>query len=167
MPDRQLTPTSYMVLGMLRDEPGTPYELKARVAAGVGNFWTIQHAQLYSETARLAEEGLLGEEREKGGRRRKTYSITTAGQEALDAWLEVPEPGFGEIRDPGLLKLYLGGDPAMLAAVRAPAHELRLKGWEALKEATRGAEMPEGWKLALEAGLDHERVYLKFWESLL
>jgi hypothetical protein len=39
--DRELTPTSYIVLGLLDGEPGTPYDLKARVAAGPGNFWTV------------------------------------------------------------------------------------------------------------------------------
>lgn len=167
MADRELTPTSYIVLGLLDDDPGTPYELKSRVAAGLGAFWTIPHAQLYSETARLAEEGLLTEKRESEGRRRKTYSITKAGKETLAAWLEVPSYDFGEIRDPGLLKIFLGADPAMIAAGRAPAHEARLKGWEGLKEAARGMDTPEGPRLALEAGLAHERVWAKFWASVL
>ena len=63
--DRELTPTSYIVLGLLAEGPGTPYDLKARVAAGVGNIWTVQHAQLYTETARLAEEGFLDEHRDR------------------------------------------------------------------------------------------------------
>jgi DNA-binding PadR family transcriptional regulator len=167
MADRKLTPTSYIVLGLLENDPGTPYELKARVAAGLGNFWTIQHAQLYTETARLAEEGLLSEEREAEGRRRKTYSVTKAGSEALAEWLAVPVYEIGEIRDPGLLKIYLGADPTPIAAGRAPLHEGRLKEWENLKEAVRSLDPPDGWRLALEAGLAHERAYAKFWASLL
>ena len=73
------------MLGLLAQAPGTPYDLKIRVAASLGNFWSVQHAQLYTETARLAEEGLLTEERESEGRRRKTYSITAAGQEMLES----------------------------------------------------------------------------------
>ena len=76
----RLTPTSYIVLGLL--EWGgrcTPYDLKALVKLSVGNFWTLQHAQLYTEPARLAAAGYVTEEREEGGRRRKLYEITDKG----------------------------------------------------------------------------------------
>jgi len=166
--DRALTPTSYIVLGLLADEPGTPYDLKARVAAGVGNFWTVQHAQLYTETARLAEEGFLDEHREAEGRRRKTYSITRAGKKALSAWLEEDAVGeLPEVRDPGLLKLYMGADPKALAAAQVAAHKARLKEWENLKLALSGFEVPEGPGLTLDAGLAYERMSVKFWSSLL
>jgi DNA-binding PadR family transcriptional regulator len=165
--DRELTPTSYIVLGLLADEPGTPYDLKARVAAGLGNFWTVQHAQLYTETARLAGEGLLDEEREAGGRRRKTYSITKAGKAALAGWLaEDAVSDLPEVRDRGLLKLYLGADPKEIAAAQVAAHKARLKEWENLKLALSGYEVPEGPGLTLEAGLAYERTSVKFWSSL-
>ena len=167
MADRELTPTSYIVLGLLEDDPGTPYELKARVAAGLGNFWTVQHAQLYNETARLAGEGFLTEQIEGEGRRRKTYSITKAGRDALASWREIPDDGFGEVRDPGLLKIYLGADPATIAPGQARAHQVRLQGWEAIKEAVRGVDVPQGQLLALEAGIEHERLFVKFWSALL
>lgn len=166
--DRELTPTSYIVLGLLAGEPGTPYDLKARVAAGLGNFWTVQHAQLYTETARLAEEGFLDEHREAEGRRRKTYSITKAGKKALSAWLEEDAVGgLPEVRDPGLLKLYMGADPKAIAAAQVAAHKARLKEWENLKMALSGFEVPEGPGLTLDAGLAYERMSVKFWSSLL
>jgi PadR family transcriptional regulator, regulatory protein AphA len=74
MQELRLTPTSYIVLGLL--EWGgrcTPYELKGLVAESVGNFGTLQHAQLYTEPARLAAAGYVTEEKEEGGRRRKLY----------------------------------------------------------------------------------------------
>jgi DNA-binding PadR family transcriptional regulator len=166
--DRELTPTSYIVLGLLKEEPGTPYDLKARVAAGLGNFWTVQHAQLYTETARLAKEGFLDEEREDAGRRRKTYSITKAGKAALQSWLEeVGVTDLPEVRDPGLLKIYLGADPKAVATAQAAAHKARLKEWETLKHALSGFDVPEGPALTLDAGLAYERAFAKFWASLL
>lgn len=168
MADRELTPTSYIVLGLLEEEPGTPYDLKARVAAGLGNFWTVQHAQLYTETARLAREGLLDEEREDGGRRRKTYSITEAGKAALSAWLaDGAVSDLPEVRDPGLLKLYLGADPKAVAVAQAAVHKARLKEWENLQQALSSYEVPEGHGRTLDAGLAYERMMAKFWASLL
>jgi DNA-binding PadR family transcriptional regulator len=168
MADRELTPTSYIVLGLLDEEPGTPYDLKARVAVGLGNFWTVQHAQLYRETARLAKEGLLAELREKDGRRRKTYSVTKAGEEALSAWLEQGAMSdLPEVRDPGLLKIYLGADPKAIAAAQAAAHTARLKEWENLRQALSGYDVPEGPGITLDAGIAWERAITKFWSGLI
>src|SRR4051794_16900557 len=75
----RLTPTSYIVLGLLdRLGPSTPYELKRAHALGIGNFWTVQHAQFYSEPERLAEAGLLSEGRGEGGPRRRPRPPTRA-----------------------------------------------------------------------------------------
>src|SRR4051794_31960428 len=69
----RLTPTSYVVLGLVRElGEATPYALKQAAALSVGNFWSLQHAQLYSEPERLAKAGLLDEELETTGPRRKT-----------------------------------------------------------------------------------------------
>src|ERR671910_119401 len=62
MQEVRLTPTSYIVLGLLEwAGESTPYRLKQLVAVSVGYFWSLQHAQLYTEPeipanrARLAE----------------------------------------------------------------------------------------------------------------
>ncbi|MDQ3741897.1 MAG: PadR family transcriptional regulator, partial [Actinomycetota bacterium] len=95
----RLTPVSYMVLGLLENAgEATPYQLKQFAARSVGNFWSIQHAQLYTEPERLAKAGLLAEQREEGGRRRRTYSLTDAGRDALAAWRAAPANELGELR---------------------------------------------------------------------
>ena len=78
-----LSPTSVIVLGLLEFGEATPYELKARMADSVGNFWSLPHSALYAEPERLAEQGLVEERREQGGRRRRTFSITEDGRRAL------------------------------------------------------------------------------------
>ncbi len=46
----QLTPTSYLVLGLLaREGAASPYDLKRHVAATIGHFWHFPHALLYKE----------------------------------------------------------------------------------------------------------------------
>ena len=131
MPARALSPTSFIVLGLLSQAPGTPYELKARVAATLADFWSVQHAQLYSETARLAQEGLLSEKRESGGLRRKTYSITKAGADALQEWLAGSVSELAELRDLAILKVFFGADPTMIATRPArgpPGQARRVRG---------------------------------------
>jgi PadR family transcriptional regulator, regulatory protein AphA len=162
----RLTPVSFIVLGLVRRfGAATPYQLKTAVGASVGNFWNVQHAQLYSEPQRLAGAGLLTEEREAGGRRRRTYRLTAAGEEAFAAWLASPPDGLGELREPGLLRLFLGADPPVLAAGQVELHERKLAEYEALR-AAHGEQMPEGPRLALEAGIAHQRVWVEFWSAL-
>jgi len=164
--DRKLTPTSYIVLGLL-DLCGeaTPYDLKGLVAASLGNFWSVQHAQLYTETARLARDGLLDERREEVGRRRKLYSLTESGREVLGAWKAEPTRELYELRDLGLLKLFFGADPGAMAPEQLQAHRAKLAEYESLA-GQPDESVPAGPRLALESGIEHERVYVKFWERL-
>jgi PadR family transcriptional regulator, regulatory protein AphA len=165
---RPLDETSYIVLGLLElAEPATPYDLERVARLSTVRFWTIPHSRLYSECARLAEEGLLDEEREQTGRRRRIYRVTAAGREAMKAWREDPAETHDEVHSVGLLKLFLGADPAMLAAVYLPEHEERLHKYEALREVSLDLDPPRGGMLALEAGIGFQREAVRFWKSLL
>src|ERR1700753_4362184 len=104
---RTLTPTGHLVLGMLAMfGPMTSYQLEQRVAGTVGSFWLFPHSQLYAEPRKLSDAGLLHETVEPGGRKRRTYEMTSAGNAALEVWFSEPESGRTEARDPGLLKLF-------------------------------------------------------------
>ena len=165
-PGIRLTPVSYIVLGLVaRASEATPYELKQLVAAGIGDLWSVQHAQLYSEPERLTRAGLLTELREDGGRRRKRYRITDDGREAFEAWLRTPATGFTELRDPGLLQLCLGAEPAPVARAQLDLHRRKLAEYEALHAAAAG-EMLLGARLTLESGIGHEREWVRFWGAL-
>jgi PadR family transcriptional regulator AphA len=163
----RLTPVSYVVLGFV-DWAGeaTPYRLKQLVAQSVGNFWTLQHAQLYSEPVRLAEAGYLTEERERGGRRRKLYRITDRGREALAAWRAEPTEAIPELRAPALLKLFFGGDPGKLAPIQVEAHRRKLAEYERIKESMPES-VPEGPRLALEAGIASARQQIDWWQGVI
>ncbi len=168
MAERSLTPNSYIILGMLQYGSATPYELKNRVANALANFWAIQHAQLYTETARLAKEGLLNEDRERAGRRRKTYSLTEAGRKAFDEWLAMPTRALAEVRDLGTLKLFLGADPAIIAPDQLEVHRAKLSEYEGyLAEISAlDLDIPKGMKSGLESGIMHERAFVRFWSGL-
>ena len=161
--DIRLTPTSYIVLGFLAAaNECTPYELKQAVAASVGNFWTLQHAQLYSEPERLAKAGFLTVKREETGRRRKRYRLAARGRRALEEWLQSPVQEVTELRDLALLKLFFGADPGVLAPEQLEAHRRKLEEYEGLADQ----EMPGGMRLALESGLGHEREWVRFWKKM-
>ena len=166
MQELNLTPTSYIVLGLLElCGESTPYELKQAVASSLGNFWSIQHAQLYSEPERLAGAGYVKERREETGRRRRRYSLTAKGRRALQAWRDEPTDQLSELRDPALLKLFFGGDPGALAEVQIAAHRDKLAEYERLRQLDQDSG-PRGPWLALESGIGHEREWVRFWEGL-
>jgi PadR family transcriptional regulator, regulatory protein AphA len=167
MAKTRLTPTSYVVLGLIEQmQPASPYDLKLAAAMGVGQFWSLPHTQLYSECGRLAEAGFLSERREESGRRRRIYRLNAGGKEALERWRAEPTSELYELRDAGLLKLYFGADPKKLAPDQLQAHKGRLREYEAQLEQCRQMDAPEGIIHAIEAGIGHEREYVRFWSKL-
>jgi DNA-binding PadR family transcriptional regulator len=167
MSNAPLTPVSYVVLGLVAQGATTPYDMKQKAAVSVGYFWSFPHSQLYAEPVRLAGLGLLEEEREEGGRRRRVYTLTPAGREALDTWLREPTREQTQIRDTGLLKLFFGdglsaADVAELAGAQEEAHRARLAVYEA-----KESEIEEPQHAAtLRAGLLFERTFAEFWSEL-
>jgi DNA-binding PadR family transcriptional regulator len=141
--------------------------MKQRVAKSVGYFWNFPHSQLYAEPARLVELGLLAEEQEESGRRRRIYSLTRAGRDALDEWLRQPTGEPTQIRDIGLLKLFFGeqlDDDEVVALARAQeqSHRDRLAVYEALERTIDHLHHAE----TLRAGLLFERTFVEFWHKV-
>jgi PadR family transcriptional regulator, regulatory protein AphA len=102
----KLSATAYVILGMLRHEPRSGYEIKQVVDRSTRFFWAASYGQIYPELRRLEKAGLVeGESRPSGGRKRTVYRLTDAGQEELRSWLEQP-PEHHELRDESLLKLF-------------------------------------------------------------
>ncbi len=173
-----LTPTSYLVLGLLaREGPSTPYELKRHVARTIGHFWSFPHALLYKEPARLVELGLLTEERELEGRRRRLFTITYPGRQALRSWLSRPARQPTELRDLALLQLFFADlEPTTatlaIAQEQLALHREQLAGYLADEwlegrvpragEITRSIEHWRG--MTLKMGLLYERAAVEFWE---
>jgi PadR family transcriptional regulator, regulatory protein AphA len=177
----RLTPTSYLVLGLLaREGPSTPYELERHVRATLGNFWSFPHTLLYSEPPRLAGFGLVHEVRETTGRRRRVFAITTAGEVALGAWLDRPPNEPTELRDPGLLQLFFSDlAPAQsrlrLAEQQLAIHQAKLAAYEQdqrlegrPRSSDRGQRTVEHWRgETLPMGVAYERGAVSFWAEVV
>ncbi len=181
-PPAHLTSTSYLVLGLTeREGPITPYDLKRRVAATIGHFWTFPHAQLYKEPPRLVRLGLLTEEREAGGRRRRLFQITDDGRGAISEWLTRPSLDSTELRDAGLLQLFfmdLGSadERQALAEAQLAIHRAALAHYEGEWNAERSTPGPshpaeravERWRrVTLPMALLYERAAIEFWAGVV
>jgi PadR family transcriptional regulator, regulatory protein AphA len=102
-----LTPSDYVVLGMVGLGARSGYEIRQTVELSIRFFWTISPAQVYPSLARLEAAGLLvGRDEPQGNRPRRLYERTQAGSDALRDWLRRREPMPFELRDIAMVKLF-------------------------------------------------------------
>jgi PadR family transcriptional regulator AphA len=137
----KLSPTSHLVLGMVRLGVGSGYAIKKVADQSTQSFWPISLASVYPELARLEAGGLLKRRSDpQGGRARSAYSITAKGEKALGAWLRSPKVAPVQIRDEAMLKLFLAdalGNEDRLELILALRERNREK-----KEALQGEIVP-------------------------
>ncbi|HWM53803.1 MAG TPA: PadR family transcriptional regulator [Solirubrobacterales bacterium] len=131
----ELSPTAYVILGMVSREPRSGYEIKALVDDSTRFFWAASYGQIYPELKRLSEAGLVeGVDEPRGERKRTVYAITPDGEQALKDWLRQP-PTTYEMREEGLLKLFFAGvlPPEEAATILASMREHRREMVERLQ----------------------------------
>jgi PadR family transcriptional regulator AphA len=166
----QLNATAYVILGFVRGEPRSGYEIKALVDDSTRFFWAASYGQIYPELKRLSEAGLIaGKDVPTGGRKRTVYEITADGEEELRAWLRQPPHTF-EMRDEGLLKLFfadaLPREEALeiLRAMKAQrlAMNQRLRAIEEMK-----GEIEDPFPMiVLQGGLEFTEWFAKWCERM-
>jgi len=180
MSTERLSPTSYLVLGLLaREGPSTPYDLERHVRATLGNFWSFPHTLLYSEPPRLSALDLVTETRENGGRRRRVFTITPAGVSRLSAWLDQPSSAPTELRDLGLLQLFFADLASAearlhLAERQLAIHRAKLSAYQEDQRferrpdgSGRGQRTVEHWRgETLRMGLLYEGAAVDFWTGV-
>jgi len=174
--DIRLSGTSYAVLGLVRYlGRATPYDLKRLIAKSIENFWPVPHTTFYTEPDRLARAGYLTEEQEAGGRRRKLYELTDEGRDALEQWISDANASPPQIRDEGVLKVFLGADPVRVFSHRLEWHRAKLRELEgyleevtallaASPEAGPDRNSLEGARTSLIAGTAFHRMNIELIE---
>ncbi len=169
-----LSPTAYVILGMVSREPRSGYEIKAIVDDTTRFFWAASYGQIYPELKRLSEAGLVeGVDAPRGERKRTVYAITAAGETELKAWLSEP-PETAEMREEGLLKLFFSGvlPPEKAAATLRAMREhragvaARLRAMEP-KAAAKLEEMDDPYPLmVLQGGVEFNEWFADWCERM-
>ncbi len=128
--ERELTTTSYAVLGLLAIRPWSTYELATQMRRNLHYFWSRAESNLYAEPKRLIEDGLASARSEPVGKRRRTvYSITPKGRQALERWIGEPA-GASRLESETLVKIMFapsGSKGDLLAHLRRFLDELAAK----------------------------------------
>lgn len=169
----ELSPTAYVILGMVSREPRSGYEIKALVDQTTRFFWAASYGQIYPELKRLSQAGLVeGRDEPRGERRRTVYAITVEGEEELREWLRRPPETF-EMREEGLLKLFFAGvlppaeAVAILRAMRAHrvglAERLRAIEPKAQEKDEAGDPYP---LMVLEGGIEFNEWFAGWCERM-
>jgi PadR family transcriptional regulator, regulatory protein AphA len=151
----ELSPTAYVILGMLAWRPMSGYDVKAIVDRSTRFFWAASYGQIYPELRRLADAGLVQGKAESGsGRGRTVYELTAEGRRVLRVWLARPARTF-ETRDEGLLKLFLAGAAPETAAASLEAKRDFHEGKLAELREVEATARPEGFTgLVLRFGIE-------------
>jgi DNA-binding PadR family transcriptional regulator len=138
MSRRELTTTSYAILGLLAIRPWTTYELAQQMQRTLSRVWPRARSKLFEEPKKLVAHGLAEASPETVGRRPRTvYAITPAGRRALEEWLRTPSDGMA-LESEGLVKLFFadhGRTTAALATVQA-TREWALEQLDAFAEVS-------------------------------
>ncbi len=163
----KLTGNSYALLALLAEMgEATSYEIKGALEVTIENFWPLPHTTAYEEPARLAAAGYLSARQEEAGRRRRVYSLTDAGREALVAWTADPSASPPQLREESVLKVFAGADPGPLLAGRAEWHRGKLAELEGLLAGIESVEGFEGPRRALITGITYQRKMLELLEEM-
>jgi PadR family transcriptional regulator AphA len=130
MPERELTTTSYAILGLLAIQPWSTYELADQMRRNLHYFWPRAESNLYAEPKRLVDEGFAKARPDPVGRRRRTvYSITPKGRRALERWIGEPA-GESRLESETLVKAMFaphGSKEDLLGHLRRLLDELEAK----------------------------------------
>jgi DNA-binding PadR family transcriptional regulator len=163
----KLTGNSYAILALL-DQFGesTPYDIKQAMEVSIQNFWPVPHTTAYEEPARLAAGGYLAVRQEEGGRRRRFYSLTEAGREALAAWAADVEVAPPQLREEAILKVFAGADPEPLGAARRAWHEAKRDELSAMLREVREADGYAASERTLMVGVTYHQKMLELLDAL-
>jgi DNA-binding PadR family transcriptional regulator len=163
----RLTGTSYALLALLKEFGAlTSYEIKQALEVSIQNFWPVPHTTAYEEPARLAAAGYLAADQEEAGRRRRVYSLTEKGREALRQWADDPQLAPPQLREEAILKVFAGSDPGPLLEARRAWHEAKRAELEALLGEVRTHSSDSAAERTLIAGVTYHQKMLEMIDAL-
>jgi len=159
-------PIQHAVLGLLARGPSYGYELKASFEQAIGPQWgELNIGHLYQILDRLVRDGQVTRTvvSQRVRPDKNVYSMTEAGREALEAWLEQPFVRQGGYRDDFFLKLFVAAElgPEELhrvARIQRESYLVELASLGRLRLAHRDEPLVS---LLIEAALLHTEANLR------
>lgn len=149
-PSRELTPFSFLVLGLVGERGESAHDLVRLMRQG-RIYWATSPSQLYAEPKRLAALGYLDARTQPGQTRERTvYTLTDMGRRAIRDWMNGPA-SFPRIQHEASVRV-LCADLTDPAAVLTSLQRMRSEVETILRDI-------EGMKQQAET-LPHRRSFL-------
>lgn len=147
----------YAILGLVSEGPLHGYELRTAYENELVPRSKLNAGQVYTTLERLRRDGLV-EPAVVGQNQRpakKVYSLTPAGQRAIDAWMKEPSPLDLDLRNQTFIKLMLaqrlpGKDPIGIIETERRAANLRLCDAREARDNADAAATPLSISLLLD-----------------
>jgi len=103
--------TDHVILALLDEKPMHGYEIHQQITSmpGIKKIWTLKQGLLYAKLEKLKEAGLLEDapDHPEANPSRRYFRLTSAGREALNAWIDSPVTRARDIRQEFLAKLII------------------------------------------------------------
>lgn len=136
--------SGHVVLGMLFVGSRSGYEIRKSAELSLRHFWSISPPQIYTELGKLEAAGLVeGSDDHQGNRRRRLFTVTPAGREALHRWVLDEGDSDFEMRDLLQVKLFFADVlepdevPVLLEQIRARSRRILRKFEREVSPAAR------------------------------
>jgi len=140
-----LTPQSYLILGLLFEGEKHGYEIQKSELLGI---WGIPMSQLYNLLKRLEKKGMIqatmAYQENRPGKR--VYALTDEGRKSFLEWVQRPSEKIRDIRTEFLAKLYIVHRLRLGIGKRLVEEQIRVceNRRERLGEATQKLDPLEG-----------------------
>ena len=160
------------LLGLLKYQNSTGYELTKMFEDSLNNFWHAQSSQIYRELNRMEGKGWVTSQSVVQDKRpnKRVYSITEEGRGALKEWLNEAPPAFENPHEPFLMRVFFGADApdATLTLLKA-CRDMCLAGLEKHTEIQKiidhyASKTPDGerarlyWQMTLDLGISQTKA---------
>jgi PadR family transcriptional regulator AphA len=126
----------HVILVVLKDQPASGYELNQVFAGELGLFWNTSHQAVYRALASMDKEDLVGfvAHEQSGKPDKKTYQITSQGEQVLQQWLSEVQPPM-QINEDIMVKFFAGNliaNDTLLKQVQVHylVHKQKLQGYQ-------------------------------------
>ncbi|QPS71822.1 PadR family transcriptional regulator [Lactococcus garvieae] len=167
---------SYIILGLLKHEPLTGYDLKKNFESEVGEFWQANTGQIYPTLRKLFDAEAVDYDVEIVGAKlkKKKYHITDKGCEMFDQWIQTPAELYAFQKDEFMLRLYFlknADDVRLIDLINEEieVHKKKLNYLLQRQKLVFGGDDPEeknGHFLVLDFAIQRENFRLDWLKSI-
>lgn len=169
----------HLILGILSLEGAqSGYDIKQFIDESTQYFWYSDYSQVYRALNSIEQEGWATVQLDPTNQRnRKTYTITPAGREAFQAWVEA-DFEIGQLRSPNVGRIFFGMFiPDERLREQISEHKAYWLGVQAVfsrihdqlknVEAKQYPEYARYWLLSIDLGRRVIQAYIDWCETIL